>query len=291
MDKSLTMEKIMETPWVTQTLKAVLILVVGWVLVLLLRLALEKFEKAISKTDAIRESGDVLRMKTFSHLLKWIGATLIWLCVIYMLLSSWGINVAPLLAGAGVVGLAFGFGGQYLIRDIINGIFILVEGQFRINDVVQIEGLGGVVEAVNLRHTRLRDLEGRVIYIPNGEIKTVINFTQEYSQALLNVGVAYHTDVDHAIRVIKELGAEMREDGYFKHLILNDLEMLGVDDFSDSQITLKFRMKTLPIKQWEVAREFRRRLKARFDQEKIQIAFPHRLLYWGTGQNPDKRDA
>lgn len=291
MDEAFTIEKIIEIPWVMQTLKAVLILVIGWVLVFLLRLALEKFEKVISKTDVIRESGDILRMKTFSHLLKWTGATLIWLCVIYMLLSNFGINVAPLLAGAGVVGLAFGFGGQYLIRDIINGIFILIEGQFRINDVVQIEGLGGVVEAVNLRHTRLRDLEGRVIYIPNGEIKTVINFTQEYSQALLNVGVAYETNIDHAIKVIKDLGAEMQKDSHFKHLILDELEMLGVDDFADSQITIKFRIKTLPIKQWEVAREFRRRLKARFDVEKIQIPFPHLTFYWGTGQNPNKRDA
>ncbi len=203
-----------------------------------------------------------------------------------MLLENFGIAVAPILAGAGVVGLALGFGGQYLIRDIINGVFILFEGQYRINDVVRIGEFGGLVEAVNLRHTRLRDQEGRVIYIPNGEIKTVVNFTKEYSQALLNIDVAYETDIDHVIRVIKDLGAEMRKDGYFSRLILNDLEMLGVEDLADSRITLKFRIKTLPIKQWEVAREFRRRLKDRFDKEKIQIPFPRRMLYWGAGQAP-----
>ena len=139
---------------------------------------------------------------------------------------------------------------------------------------------------MNLRHTRLRDQEGRVIYIPNGEIKTVVNFTKEYSQALLNIDVAYETDIDHVIRVIKDLGAEMRKDGYFSRLILNDLEMLRLEDLADFRITLKFRIKTLPIKQWEVAREFRRRLKDRFDKEKIQIPFPRRMLYWGAGQAP-----
>ena len=227
MSEAFTIEKILEIPWVMQAFKVILILAFGWILSVLLRLGIDRFEKSISKADAIRESGDVLRLKTFSHLVKGTGTVLVWLCVVYMLLGSFGVNVAPLLAGAGVVGLAFGFGGQYLIRDIINGIFILIEGQFRINDVVKIGEFGGLVEAVNLRHTKLRDLEGRVIYIPNGEIKTVVNFTKEYSRALLSIGVAYETDIDHAIRVIRDLGAEMRKDSYFGQLILDDLEMLA----------------------------------------------------------------
>lgn len=264
--------------------KSAVVLLIGWILQRILSFGLQKFEESITQKEAIRESGSALRLKTVSHLLKWTGNILIAGITIYVLLDNFGINMAPLLAGAGIVGLAFGFGGQYLIRDIINGFFILLEDQFRINDVIQIGDIGGLVESINLRHTRLRDLEGRVIYIPNGEIKIVVNFTKEYSQALLNVGVAYETNIDHAIKVIKDLGAEMRKDRYFGRLILDDLEMLGVDDFADSQMTIKFRMKTLPIKQWEVAREFRRRLKSRFDEEKIQIPYPHRTLYWGTNQ-------
>ncbi|MFH1801182.1 MAG: mechanosensitive ion channel family protein [Candidatus Omnitrophota bacterium] len=286
--KTFDWNKILETPWVGPVAKTLLILVVSWLLFRALKYGLKKFEEHLSQKDALREDATTLRLKTLSHLLKWLGSIAIVGFGLYMLLENFGINVAPLLAGAGIVGLAFGFGGQYLIRDIINGIFILLEDQYRINDVVQIGEFGGLVESVNLRHTRLRDLEGRVIYIPNGEIKTVVNFTKEYSQALLNVGVAYDTHIDHAIKVIKDLGASMRKDPYFSQLILDDLEMLGVDEFAESQITLKFRLKTLPIKQWEVAREFRKRLKSRFDEEKIQIPFPHRTLYWGDPKSADK---
>jgi small conductance mechanosensitive channel len=218
------------------------------------------------------------------HVLKWLGSIFIVGFGLYELLESFGIDVAPLLAGAGIVGLAFGFGGQYLIRDLINGIFILLEGQFRVNDVVKIGELGGLVESMNLRATQLRDLEGRVIYIPNGEIKTVINFTKGYSQALLDIGVAYKENVDEVMKVMKEVAKGMRQDPYFSKLILDDMEMLGVDAFMDSAVVIKCRMKTLPIKQWEVAREYRRRLKNRFDELGIEIPFPHRRLYWGAGQ-------
>lgn len=278
------LQKILENPWVGLLVKTFLILVVSWILFRFLHYGLRKFESYLSRKETIRDDENTLRLKTFVHLLRWLGSIAIGIFCLYMLLESFGINVAPLLAGAGIVGLAFGFGGQYLIRDLINGLFILLEGQYRINDVVQIGEFGGLVEGINLRHTKLRDLEGRVIYIPNGEIKTVVNFTKEYAQALLSIGVAYHTDIDHAIQVIKDLGSEMRKDRYFGRLILENLEMLGVDDLAESQITIKFRMKTLPIKQWEVAREFRRRLKNRFDEVGIEIPFPHRTLYWGKGQ-------
>lgn len=283
--KNINWKEILETVWVAKTVKVLLILFISWVLSKALKYGVRKLEGYLTRNEAIREDETTLRMKTFSHLLKWLGSIAIVICALYMILENFGIDVAPLLAGAGILGLAFGFGGQYLIRDIINGVFILFEGQYRINDVVEIGDFAGLVESVNLRHTRLRDLEGRVIYIPNGEIQTVVNFTKEYSQALLNIGVAYSTDLDHAIRVIKETGAEMRKDSYFSRLILSDLEMFGIDEFADSQITIKFRIKTLPIKQWEVAREFRRRIKVRFDKENIEIPFPHRTLYWGASQS------
>ena len=280
-------------PWVGSMAKTLLILGFSWLLFRSLKYGLKKFEDHLSQKAAIREDEITLRLKTFSHLIKWLGTVAIAVFGLYMLLENFGINVAPLLAGAGIVGLAFGFGGQYLIRDVINGVFILLEGQYRINDVVKIGEFGGLVEGLNLRHTNLRDLEGRVIYIPNGEIKTVVNFTQDYANAVLEIGVAYKEKVDQVMTVIKELGAEMRNDDYFKKLILEDLEMLGVDSFGESQVTIKFRIKTLPIKQWEVAREFRRRLKNRFDELGIEIPFPHRTLYWGNSLkvNPDVKEA
>ncbi|MFC1514773.1 mechanosensitive ion channel domain-containing protein, partial [Candidatus Omnitrophota bacterium] len=261
------------------------IILIGLFLLFLLKIVLRRFERLISQKDALREDEAVLRMKTLSKLFGWLGSLAIVIIVLYMVLEYFGLNMAPLLAGAGIVGLAFGFGGQYLIRDLINGLFILIEGQYRVNDVVKINDYGGLVEEINLRITVLRDLEGRIIIIPNGEIKMVINYTKGYAQALFDVGVAYKENVDRVMEVIKEVGSQMRKDPYFGKLILDDLEMFGVDAFADSQVTIKFRIKTLPIKQWEVAREFRRRLKNRFDELGIEIPFPHRTIYWGTGED------
>ena len=171
-----------------------------------------------------------------------------------------------------------------MIHDVINGIFIISEGQYRIHDVVKIIEYGGLVEEINLRITVLRDLEGRVITIPNGKIDTVVNFTKDYAHALIDLGVAYKEDADYVMAAVKETGRSLREDSYYGRLILDDLEMLGVDEFSESRVVIKFRIKTLPIKQWDVSREFRRRIKKRFDEEGIEIACPHRVLYWGSGK-------
>lgn len=276
-----------QSDWAIKSVRGGIILLLGAVLFWLLKFGVSKILVKISQKDVLRESENTLRIKTLLQLVNWTGSILIVLFVFYMLLDNLGINMAPLLAGAGIVGLAFSFGGQYLIRDLINGIFILVEGQYRINDVVKIGEHGGLVESVNLRHTRLRDLEGRVIYIPNGEIKTVINFTTEYAQALLDIGVAYKENVDEVMQVIKDLAAEMRKDPLYGRMILEDMEMLGVDAFADSQVTIKCRMKTIPIKQWEVSREFRRRLKNKFDELGIEIPFPHRTFYFGTAKDND----
>ncbi|MFA7255817.1 MAG: mechanosensitive ion channel family protein [Candidatus Omnitrophota bacterium] len=284
-------KSIVGAPWVVLIAKTLLILCLSWLLFRGLKYGLKKFEDHLSQKAAIREDETTLRLKTFSHLIKWLGTVAIAVFGLYMLLENFGINVAPLLAGAGIVGLAFGFGGQYLIRDVINGVFILMEGQYRINDVVKIGEFGGLVEGLNLRHTMLRDLEGRVIYIPNGEIKAVVNFTKGYSQALFDIGVAYKENVDDVMRVMKDIGKEIRQDTYFGKLILEDMEMLGVDAFIDSAVIIKCRMKTLPIKQWEVAREYRRRLKNRFDELGIEIPFPHRTLYWGDPKNTDMKEA
>lgn len=268
--------------FVENALRSVPILVIGVLLFMLLRFSLRLFERSLTKKQAIRENEVTLRMKTLSKLINWLGSIIIFLLVIYFVLENFGFSVAPLIAGAGIAGLAFGFGGQYLIRDLINGLFILIEDQYRINDVVKIGDYGGLVEDINLRITTLRDLAGRVIIVPNGEVKTIINYTKGYAQALFDIGVAYKENVDRVIEVIKETGKEMRKDPYFGKLILDNLEMFGVDDFADSAVVIKFRIKTLPIKQWEVMREFKRRLKNRFDELGIEIPFPHRTVYWGS---------
>lgn len=270
---------------VRNLIESVVVVVTGLLLVLLLKAGVRRLEFSLTQKDVLRESEATLQIKTVAKLFNWLGTVIIVTAILYIVLEKHGLDMAPLLAGAGIMGLAFGFGGQYLIRDLINGLFILIEGQYRINDVVKIGEYGGLVEDINLRITTLRDLEGRVIIIPNGEIKTVVNYTKEYSQALLNVGVAYKENIDRVMDVIKEMGKELRKDPYFKRLILDDLEMLGVDDFSDSAVIIKFRMKTLPIRQWEVMREFRRRLKNKFDELGIEIPFPHRTMYWGVGKD------
>jgi len=288
---ALKREKNRKKGWVPKLAVAGGIVLFGLLLLLLLSRGVRQFECVITEKDAIRENETTLRLKTLSSLFKWVGSIVIVCVVIYMILDNFGIDMAPILAGAGILGLALGFGGQYLIRDIINGVFILIEGQYRINDVIKVGEHAGLVEQVNLRYTRLRDMEGRVIYIPNGKVETVINFTQEFAQAVLQIGVAYKENVDQVMVVLSEIGAEMRQDEYFGQLILDDMEMLGVDDFADSQVTIKCRMKTLPIKQWQVAREFRRRVKNKFDELDIEIPFPHRTVYEGKQKDMEKLEA
>ncbi|MBU0571833.1 MAG: mechanosensitive ion channel [Candidatus Omnitrophica bacterium] len=278
-------EKSLKRSWAEKLSVSGVSVVIGIALFFLLNFVIARLGKIFVKTNDIREDELSLRINTIARLLHWLGSFVIFGIVASMILETFGVSLGPLLAGAGIVGLAFGFGGQYLIRDLINGLFILIEGQYRVNDVVKINDMGGLVEDINLRITTLRDLAGRVIIIPNGEIKAVINYTRGYSQALLDVGVAYKENVDKVMEIIRQMGDEMRKDPYFGRLILADLEMFGVDDFSDSAVMIKFRIKTRPIKQWEVSREFKRRLKNKFDELGIEIPFPHRTLYWGTDKD------
>lgn len=203
-----------------------------------------------------------------------------------MILKQVGIEIGPLLAGAGVVGLAVGFGAQSLVKDVIGGFFILFENHMNVGDVVKISGVAGLVESINLRVTVLRDLEGKVHIVPNGEIGVVTNMTKEWSRAVLDIGVAYKEDVDRVIEVLEEVGEGMRKDETFGKLILEPMEVLGLDSFGDSSVNIKVMMKTMPIEQWKVAREFRKRVKKIFDEKGIEIPFPHRTIY--IGEAPSK---
>lgn len=205
----------------------------------------------------------------------------IWVVVLMMALEEAGFNVGPLLAGAGVAGLAVGFGAQNLVRDVISGLFMLLENQVRVNDVAIINGTGGLVEQINLRTTVLRSLDGTVHIFPNGTINTLSNMTQEYSYYVFNIGVAYKEDTDHVSAVVKELADEMMQEETYRSFILAPLEVMGVDEFADSAVMIKARIRTAPIKQWMVGREMNRRIKKRFDELGIEIPFPHRSLYFG----------
>jgi len=204
-----------------------------------------------------------------------------------MILEKLGIDIGPVLAAAGVLGLAVGFGAQDLVRDVISGFFILLEDQIRVGDVVELGDKGGAVEKVNLRMVILRDLSGNVHYIRNGHIDTVTNKTKEYSRYVFDVGVAYREDVDEVIAVMKEVDQEMRNDPLYAQNILEPLEILGLNEFGDSAVVVRARNKTAPGTQWSIGREFNRRLKKVFDARDIEIPFPHVTLYMGKDKKGD----
>ncbi|OGI10573.1 MAG: hypothetical protein A2Y40_04500 [Candidatus Margulisbacteria bacterium GWF2_35_9] len=212
----------------------------------------------------------------------------IFVIISMMILTALGIDIKPILGGVGILGLAVGFGAQNLVRDIISGLFLIFEDQIRVGDVAIINGTGGLVEQVNLRITVLRGLDGTVHIFPNGMITTLSNMTHDYSFYLMDIGVAYKENVDNVIEVIKQLGTEMEADENYGKFILEPMEILGLDKFADSAIIIKARIKTVPIQQWFIGREFNRRMKNRFDELGIEIPFPHMTFYFGDASKPVK---
>jgi small conductance mechanosensitive channel len=190
-----------------------------------------------------------------------------------MILREFGIDVAPILATAGVVGLAVGFGAQKLVEDIISGFFLLLEDQIRVGDAVQIGAQAGIVERITLRLVILRDIAGNVYYIRNGQINTVMNMTKDYSRYVFDIGVAYGENIDEVVKVIQMVDEDIRKDPSLRQDILEPIEILGLDQFADSALILKARTKTKPLKQWSVAREFNKRLKKAFDVRATKILF------------------
>jgi moderate conductance mechanosensitive channel len=226
------------------------------------------------------------RARTLLPLLRTIVLIVLITIVALIVLSEFGVNIAPLLAGAGVVGLAIGFGSQALIKDFITGVFILLEDTLAVGDVVDVSnGHSGVVEAISMRAIRLRDQAGTVHTVPFSEVTTVKNLTKDYSYYVLDVGVSYREDTDEVIALLKQVADELGRDPEFGAMMLEPMEVIGVDRFEDSAVIIKVRLKTLPIRQWSVGREFNRRMKKAFDRNGIELPFPHRTLYFGE----DKR--
>ena len=224
------------------------------------------------------------RSKTLSAIIASTLGIILVVVALFMILSELGIDIGPLLAGAGVIGIAVGFGAQSLIKDLLGGMFILIEDQYNKGDVVKIAGIAGLVEEVNLRRTVLRDLEGIVHSIPNGQITTVSNYTRDWARVKLDISVGYGEDMDHVFKVINRVGKELAEDKYFKDLIKTPPQVLRVQKFGDSGIDIRVLGDIKPMKQWEVTGELRKRLKKAFDDEGIEIPWPHVKLYFGGSQ-------
>jgi len=278
-------------PWLLDHgLKIVFIAVAAWLLnKILSRIIIRTVRVAIVANENMSKEGEKKREDTLIRIFNGALRIVILILAILMILQELGLKIGPLIAGAGIVGLAVGFGGQYLIRDIISGLFLILENQYRIGDSIDINGVSGLVEDISLRKTTLRDINGTVHHIPHGEIKLVSNLSNNYARVNLDIGISYNTDLDHAISVINRTGKELAEDPAFSDSIISPPQFLRVNDFADSAVILKILGDTKPLKQWEVTGEMRKRLKIAFDREGIEIPFPQRVIHENkTGINGNR---
>ncbi|HEX9879789.1 MAG TPA: mechanosensitive ion channel family protein [Candidatus Binatia bacterium] len=270
-------------------LTVALTFVAGYAAVRFLRVAIEHLEAILIRTGERTEEvpGTARkRVTTLTGVLRTIAVGVVWTVIIVIVLAQLGLNVGPIIAGAGIIGLAVGFGAQNLVRDVISGFFIILENQIRVGDVAVINGTGGLVEAVTFRTVILRDLSAIVHVFPNGTINTLSNLTKGWSAYVLDMGVAYKEDTDRVVEVMRRVDEEMRADPEHGPFMLEPIEVFGVDDFADSAVVIKARLKTQPIRQWFIGREYRRRIKKAFDAVGIEIPFPHRTLYMGEASPP-----
>lgn len=241
--------------------------------------------KVIISDHFLSKEAEKKREDTLIKIISGSINIIVWLIAGLMILQELGVNTGPLLAAAGIAGLAFGFGGQYLIRDIISGLFIIFENQYRVNDVVCFDNTCGLVENISLRMTTLRDLDGTVHHVPHGEIKKVSNLSKHFSRVNLNIGISYSSNLEKVIEVVNKVGKELAEDPKWKESITKPPQFLRVDDFGDSAVIIKILGETKPIEQWGVTGELRKRLKIAFDKEGIEIPFPQRVIHQVT-DNP-----
>ncbi len=274
-------------PILTTSLRIVLILVIAWIAMIMLRKVLGRLERRLIKKsvdNAEPPTESAKRAETLVRLIRQALQIALWLTIVLIILRELALDIAPLLASAGVVGLAIGFGAQNLVRDFISGFFFILENQIRVGDVAVINGTGGLVEQINFRTIVLRDLSGVVHTFPNGTVSTLANLTRDWSAYVFDIGVAYKENTDRVIAIMKQVGAELLADPEYGAAMLEEPEIFGVDRFADSAVIIKGRIKTKPIRQWAVGREYLRRIKAAFDREDIEIPFPHATVYFGEKQ-------
>jgi small conductance mechanosensitive channel len=257
--------------------RILLALVAGYVAVRFLRIGMRRLEQVLIRAGQRTElapGATHKRVTTLTGLLLTLCLVAVWAIVVVICLDQVGLDVTPILAGAGIVGLA------------VSGFFLVLENQVRVGDVAVVNGTGGLVEAITFRTIVLRDLAGVVHVVPNGAITTLANMTKDWSGYVVDVGVAYKEDTDRVVEVMREVAADLRKDPRLGPSMLEPIEVFGVDDFKESEVTIKARLKTAPMRQWDVGREYRRRLKKAFDACGIEIPFPHRSLYMGTASGP-----
>lgn len=254
-------------------------------LVLLLAFLLWEVCNGLIETALRRAGGNARRLQTLLPVAR--NALLMVFGAIFslMILSEIGIEIMPLLAGAGIVGIAVGFGAQTLVRDFLAGFMVILEDLIRVGDVVNIAGHGGLVERITIRKVELRDLAGTVHTIPFSEITIIENLTKDFSYYVLDVRLAYREDTDQVIELLRQITEEMRSEPEYSDSMLEPLDVLGVDNLTENAVIVKARLKTRPIKQWTVGREFNRRMKKRFAEHNIEIPYPHRTLYFGHNKD------
>jgi len=270
-------------------LRVTLILLIGWGMLVVVQKLLVRAERRLKAKyieDGEPPSESAKRAETLLRLVRQGARLAVWTTLLLIVLKELGVEIGPILAGAGIVGLAVGFGAQNLVRDILSGFFFILENQIRVGDVAVINGTGGAVEEINFRTIVLRDLEGTTHIFPHGTVTTLSNKTRDWSGYVFDVGVAYKEDTDRVCAVLRGVFEELRRDPAVGPSIVEEPEIFGVDQFADSAVVIKGRIKTKPIRQWMVGREFLRRTKLAFDREGIEIPFPHRTLYVGEASKP-----
>ena len=278
--------------WVIETVPTLLfilllIIIAQW----LLRRVTKRLQSTMMKAAHYSTHGESLeerekRINTLVNILRQTGKVVIWVVFLLIMLREVHIDIAPILASAGIVGLAIGFGAQEFVRDFISGFFILIENQIREGDVAIINGTGGLVEKIALRTITLRDFNGTVHIFQSGKIDTLSNLTKEWSAAVFEIGVAYKENIDQVKSVMLEVGETLMKHPDFSDKFIEPLEVLGIERFDDSAVVIKARIKTKPGGQWGISRAYNEALKKRFDEENIEIPYPHQTVYWGEGSNP-----
>jgi len=268
----------------TSLVRIIVIAICAWVAIRVLQRIISSFRLRLEArmTDANTRQ----RTETLGRVFRYIVTVLIGGIALMLMLAEFGVSMAPLLGASGVIGLAIGFGSQSLVKDFFSGFFILFEDQIRRGDVVKVGEFAGLVEDVTLRHVRLRDYDGHVHFVPNNLITTVTNMSRLYAWAVIDVGVSYREDIDECLDVMRETGASLRSDPPFTPKILESLEIAGVERWDESAIVLRCRFRVAPLEQWNVRREYLRRLKQAFDQRGIEIPYPHVTVY--AGQSKDR---
>lgn len=261
-------------------IKILVIILVAYFIKKILKVTIERLIRKLVPPDSfLSVQAEKKREDTLIRILSGFSGVVIWLLASIMIVGEFGIAIAPFLATLGIAGVALGFGGQYLIKDIISGLFIIIENQYRIGDVVCFDKTCGSVEDITLRLTTLRDLDGRVHHVPHGEIKITSNLSKGFARVNLDIGVSYNADLEKVIEVVNRVGNELAEDPDFKDSIREAPQFARVNDLADSAVIIKILGETEPLRQWAVTAELRKRLKITFDKEGIEIPFPQVVVH------------